>query len=266
MKYTKKRGVILADMHCGHHVGLTPPDWQYRYLTNDTAKHNKFATVQKQCWDFFSRKIKHLGKIDILIVNADCIDGRGEKSGGTELIEIDRQKQCEMAVECIDFCNADKIVMTIGTPYHSGQIEDWENSIAKDVNAQSIGSHEWYNINGKIFDVKHKVNSSSVPTGRGLSLFKEWLWNTLWAEAGEQPKADYFIRSHVHYYSSVEGVDWKAISTPALQAMGSKFGSRQCSGIVHFGFLSFEIDCNGRVTWDKHIAKIESQKAKAIKL
>jgi hypothetical protein len=264
--YTAKRGVVLADLHCGHQVGLTPPDWQYRYLTNDTAKHNKYAEVQRQCWSFFSNRIKQLGHIDIAIINADCIDGRGEKSGGTELIEIDRQKQCEMATECIDFVKAKKKVMTYGTPYHVGQIEDWENTIAKDIKAESIGAHEWYDINGKMFDVKHQLGSSGVPHGRGAALFKEWLWNALWNEAGDQPKADVIIRSHVHYFQKVEGVNWEAISTPALQAMGSKFGSRRCSGIVHFGFLSFEIDRNGRITWEKHIAKIEAQKAKALKL
>lgn len=261
-----KNVLVISDTHCGHQVGLTPPDWQYRYITNDTTKHNKYAEVQQQCWSFFSKTIKNLPKTDILIINADCIDGRGERSGSTELIEVDRQKQCEMAVECIEYIKADKIIMTYGTPYHVGEVEDWENSIAKDVKAEKIGSHEWLDINGVVFDVKHHLGSSNMPHGRQAPLSRDWLWNSLWAEAGEQPKADVIIRSHVHYYSYVGGSDWLAMSTPALQAMGSKYGGRRCSGMVHFGMVSFNIDPKGRFSWEKHIARIEAQKAQVVKL
>jgi len=49
--------------------------------------------------------------------------------------------------------------------------------------------------------------------------------------------------------------------------MGSKFGARICSGIVHFGLMHFDIDMRGNIVdWDKHIVIVEEQKAKVTKL
>jgi hypothetical protein len=261
-----KRLVVISDLHCGAVTGLTPPDWQYRHIKNDKTKRNKFSTLQKQCWDFYYTTILQLKPIDILVVNGDCIDGRGEKSGGTELIETDRERQCEMAIECIKVASAGSIVITYGTGYHTGQYEDWETQIAKDVKAIKVGSHEWLDINGVVFDFKHHVGGSSVPHTRYTAIARDSLWGMIWAERQEQPKADVIIRSHNHYFAYAGNDDFLGIITPALQSMGSKYGSRRCSGIVDYGLISFDIDSEGGYSWKPHLAKIVSQKAEAIKL
>ena len=57
---TSKRVVVIADMHCGSCVGLTPPDWQQNYIKNDKTKRNKYASLQQQCWDFYYKTIMKL--------------------------------------------------------------------------------------------------------------------------------------------------------------------------------------------------------------
>lgn len=267
MKRSQKRVGIISDLHCGHGVGLTHPDWQNRYVKNDRTKRNKYLDVQKQCWDFYYKTIMALKPIDILIVNGDCIDGREEKDGGVELITTDRQQQAEMAADAIKIASADKIFITYGTPYHvSSSGEDYENLVKEYVRAEKIGSHEWLDINGKVFDVKHKVGSGGLPHTRFTSIARENLWSMIWAEREEQPKSDIIIRSHVHYFGYVGNGDFLGMTTPALQGMGSRFGSRQCSGTVDFGLISFDIDPNGRYQWNVHLADIASQKTKAIRL
>ena len=265
MKRTKKRLVVISDLHCGANTGLTPPDWQQKFVKNDRIKRNKFAILQGQCWDFYDKTIQSLKPIDILVVNGDMIDGRGEKSGGTELIGTDRQGQAEMAAESITRASAKNIILTYGTTYHVGSNgEDFENLVKDYVKADSLGAHEWVNVNGLIFDFKHHIGSSSIPHGRHTATSRDYLWNVLWSERGEQPKAKILCRSHVHYFGFAGNKDFLGLTTPALQSQGTRFGSRICSGTVDFGMVVFDVYPDGTYTWQPILADIVSQKAKAI--
>jgi hypothetical protein len=87
-----KRVLIMSDLHCGHRVGLTPPDWQYR-----PGVRSKWRKIQQACWNWYANEIEEAGPFDVVIVNGDAIDGRGERSGGTELLTTDRHEQVEIA-------------------------------------------------------------------------------------------------------------------------------------------------------------------------
>lgn len=537
-----KRIVVLSDLHCAHRVGLTPTSWQI--ADNPLYKH--FLTFEKKVWKFFTDTIKALQPIDILVVNGDCIEGKGEKSGSTELLEADRNIQCDIAAECINFCKAKEIIMTFGcltaghrvltadlryvfvetlkkgdklfafdenanpiskrrywcestvienkpikaevyklylsddttlevtgdhpfllqdgsrafkwvtvdtlykrafyfdkannsgkygdkkylptdfkrvlpvwdtdttyeggyiagfldgegslsqrrkqrvsrrnkeeshftlnasqndntalkvflecldkkdikysvykkenrknirevriiggissilkllgsfrprrlleklnidilgsirnnynedlqlinieyvgektvyalgttsgtyvvegflshnTPYHVGASEDFERTIAEKVNAKKIGGHEWLDVNGLIFDFKHKVGSSAIPHGRATTLLREQLWNARWHDRDEgQPLADILIRSHTHFHIFVGDPTFLAMTTPALQGYGSKYGARECSGIVDIGLIHFDVDIKGGYTWGSHMLKGDFLKVQPIKL
>jgi len=261
-----KRVVVISDLHCGHQVGLTPPSWHDTPDPTASLARQKLADFRKRTFSLYYKWIKELGQIDVLLVNADCIDGRGERSGQTELITSDRDYQCDMAAEIIKCAKAKKIVMTYGTPYHTGQIEDYENQIAKEVKAEKIGGHEWVDVNGLVFDMKHKVGSSGIPHGRHTAVAKENLWNILWSERNEAPRANIIIRSHVHYHSFSGGTDWLALTTPALQGPGSKYGTRQCFGTVDFGLLHFDVHPSGSYEWVAHTKRLLSKKESLLKL
>jgi hypothetical protein len=55
------------------------------------------------------------------------------------------------------------------------------------------------------------------------------------------------------------------MTTPALQGFGSRYGARRCTGLVDFGFVTFQVN-KGTYTWQPIIAKLEEQKAPMIKL
>ena len=255
-----KRVVVIADLHCGHRVGLTPPKYQ------SAICGQKFYSIQVEKWKQYVDILVELKPIDVLLVNGDCIDGRGERSGSVELIAPSRKKQVDMAVDCINECEADKIIMTRGTPYHTGYKEDWEDMIADGVDAVKIGEHEWPEVNGLVFDVKHKIGNTSVPHTKGTSINRDRLWNALWAERGLQPKADIFIRSHVHWFHYGGDMDGLCVYTPALQGMGSKYGARECSGTVDWGLIYFDVQKNGDYTWEPRLVPSDSEKATTTKL
>ena len=51
-----------------------------------------------------------------------------------------------------------------------------------------------------------------------------------------------------------------------MQALGSKYGSRQCSGTVDFGFVVFDVDDDGQYTWWCEFAELKTQKTVVEKL
>lgn len=260
------RMVVVSDLHCGHSVGLTHPEFQGKLVSEDIGKRNKLHTIQKSTWDFFSTEIKELQKekkIDILVSNGDAIDGDGWRSGGTELITTDRNMQVQMAKKAILTVKSEKNIIIAGTPYHTGDKEDFEESLAQQLNAK-FENHAWLDINGVIFDIKHHIGSSGIPQGKFSPVARESVWSKLWQEKDLIPKpVSYLIRSHVHYFSLIDDGTLIALTTPAMQAFGSKFGSKICSGIPTIGFISFDIKANKSVIMRKHFVNLTPHKAKA---
>lgn len=257
--------VAMADPHCGHQVGLTHPDFNYvSDLSCPIAQ--KFKMIREECYSFYRKTLTEIGTPDIVIVNGDGIEGKGSRSGGTELIANDEGSQIKILKAALAETNCKTICMAYGTAYHvSGTGEDRENDLLVDGTVKKIGSHEFLNIKGFTFDIKHHIGSSSVPHGRATALARDILWNQLWNGDNEmQPLADVMLRAHVHYFGTY-GTWYKdrlrmAYTMPALQAMGSKFGARKCSGIVHFGFLVFYITTEG-ITCVPKITTIRAQNA-----
>ena len=157
--------------------------------------------------------------------------------------------------------------MCHNTPYHtSTDGDDWENIIKDSAQIDKIGAHEWINVNGLIFDIKHHIGSSSVPYGRHTAISKEALWNELWALTNMQPRADVIIRSHVHYFTHCGTSGKLCMTLPALQGLGSKFGAKLCSGLVDWGVVLFEITSKTDYNWYPIIRRIKAQKAGTMKL
>jgi len=249
------RIVALGDLHAGHRAGLTPPAWQT----------HKWRKLQRELWGAYEEIVERIGPpIDLLIANGDLIDGRGERSGGTELITSDLNAQVEMAVEALKVWEAKKIVISYGTSYHVGRLVDFEQQIAWLLGAE-IHSHPFIKVEDVVFDVKHKVGRSSIPHGRGTPLARERLWNVLWAEREAQPKADILLRSHTHYFTYIGEADWLAMILPALQAAKTKYGARECSNTVDWGLVEFRVE-GGAFTWKAHIKRLKTTKTKIIQV
>ena len=244
-------------MHCGHWAGLTPPAWQIK-----PDRHKRHAEIQRQAWADWRRLCVALQPIYDVYLIGDLIDGRGDKSGSTELVTTDRIEQCDMAIQNAKMLNpTNGYMITFGTPYHTGQLEDFERLIADRLSAP-IGDHHWPQVNGVTFDIKHKIGGTSTPTGGDIALRKERLWNVLWDERGMAPKSDIILRAHVHSHRYIGENGWMAATCPSLQYW-TKYGGRQCSGMVDWGILVFDIEENGEWSWESHIRSARSARAKA---
>lgn len=252
----KTRVMAAGDLHCGSAVGLTPPEWQYAIVGE--PYHDKFSRIQKQMWDWFEEKVAQYYPIDRLILNGDAIDGKGQKSGGTEQITTDRIMQGSMVERIVkNTIKPRDVAMTFGTNFHTGIEEDMETPIAKALGG-TIESHLERTINGVRIDARHFVGGSSIPYNRHAAVSKEDLWRLIWADRTGKEKPHVVLRSHVHYYGFSGNEFSTAFTLPCLQGLGNKFGSRICSGTVSIGFLI--IDCeDGEYSWKAEILPLAEQ-------
>lgn len=253
-----KRIVVISDLQCGHVTGLTHPDFNPAEKRRDSTQY-KLMMLRRNQYKFYRDTLQALQPIYGLIVNGDAVEGKGGKSGATELITTDRVQQAEMAAVAILEAKAEHIFMSYGTPYHTGCSEDWEDLVAEKVKAVKIGGHDFVGIlpsghtqtkyDGLVFDYRHYIGRSIIPHGRHTAPARERLHNLLWNEHGEYPKAHVIVRSHVHYFTYCGGYNWLALTTPALQTK-TKFGTRIASGTVDFGLIWFDVIDKDDFTWN----------------
>jgi hypothetical protein len=263
-----KRILVISDTHCGHLTGATPPAFQLNQFKESETKRNKWAVMQKEAWIGFKKLLTKYAPFDLAFHLGDSIDGKGSRCGGVDLITSSMEEQADIATAVCDTVRLHankgfKWYGVSGTPYHVDSDGDaWDSVVARRAGFERMGAHEWIDVNGCVFDLKHKLGSSSVPHGRQTALSKERLWNQLWAE--RQPKANVVLRGHVHYHTYCGGADWLAMSCPALQGW-TKFGSTQCCGTVDWGIVVFDVDNKGRFQWTSDMVVLESAKAVAVK-
>lgn len=242
-----RRVLVISDFHCGHEVGLTPPKWNPEYAADHMTQYRAYM------WKQFATAVQALKPIDVLVCNGDLVDGRSEKTGGLELIVLDRALQAKMAVEVIKFCEAKKVFVTRGTDYHVGKEESWENLVANDLGAERIGDVINLDVEGLMFNFRHHIGGSQTPIGRTTPLARELVWNALWAQHKGFPQADVIVRSHVHYHSFAGFPGCLAITTPALQGYGTRYGERRLSGLIDFGFVYFDIANREEWSWKARV-------------
>ena len=167
-----------------------------------------------------------------------------------------------MAIDCIQQADAKQVVMTFGTQYHTGVETDFEMVAANRLpEVVKIGSEDNYDINGWVVNARHHVGRSSIPHGRYTPIAKEQLANRMWAARGEYPLADILIRSHVHYFAFCGGADpepWLAVTLPALQSYGGKYGARRMTGTVDIGMAYFDLPNKKKedYTWAPFIKRL----------
>lgn len=250
-----KRLLDIGDLHCGHVTGLTHPEFDSK--PNDITSHNyKLYRLRRKCYDWFIKELEPLKPIDILLVGGDAVDGKGSRSKWKETLIHDKGEQCSCAAAIINDIGASEVVMLYGTPYHVGVAEDWEDEVAKEVNnLKEISPVGQYDIGGVIVNARHYTGRSSIPHGRHTAIARDRLWNVLWADRGEFPKAQLILRHHVHYFTFCGDDQWLGVTNPSLQAK-SRYGTETKGDIVHFGFTFYDFKNGVLDSWDKRIARL----------
>ena len=264
--------LILSDLHVGALGGLTPPSkWTSIEKADPGESRGAYqrrmftGIMQRQIYNWFCENIVPL-EPDVLIVNGDALDGAQKKSNGVGVWSTKVKEQADAAKSLIEMVAGPKtkVLMVQGTPYHDGQYQ--EETIADAIDAEFV-PRGFVDVNGLVFDVRHKVGGMKTPAGQP-TLRQSMLANLLYAAKGLQPQADVIVRSHLHSFYHMGDETWLGIVTPGF-SWASEFGQLEVDRPISVGAIFFPGIVNGddagSVTWYPLIARLGCQRAPVLK-
>jgi hypothetical protein len=253
-----------SDFHCGERRGITPPGFE-------EGEERKYHDLQKLLWETYMGIVADLPPIDWFVLLGDLIHGKDSKDSGHGVHINDLREQAEMAIIAIEQVEAQNHVLVYGTQYHvTSNGEDIEDVIADYFGIPNKtpwrGDHIFPVLETEDqyvqADLKHKLGCSSHQASRHRALSQEMEFAKQWFLEEVQPFPEILARAHCHYYAEVRGNtggdEWLAISIPGLQGLGSRYGARICTGVVHFGMVLVTITEEGRLICEPKLARVQS--------
>jgi hypothetical protein len=238
------KGILAADLHTGHVLGLTPPEfWQGRC-----------KGIQRQAWDWWAAEIKTIGPVDFAVFDGDLIDGPGTKET-LGLWTTDVEEQAEAAAQALSIVRAKEKYVCYGTPLHTVSSLSIENLVARRLDAEirdtlrlKVQGPKWE----VRFNIRHVQGRSDVPTGQGAQLGKEIIREMLQSLLEDFKPADVLARAHTHYFFELRLAGRRGVSIPCLflpdPERGRSIYARKLRGLYYdFGFIYVEIDNSGEV-------------------
>lgn len=229
MPIRSKRLLVISDLHCGHLLGLTPPE----YMRED------WKPLSMPFWNFFEKTIKEIGPVDYLVINGDMVDGEGKKETIGHLT-TDTKKQIDIAAACVDRITRKKTFLTYGTPFHTVGSYSYEEGVSDAIHG-IIKDELRIKINGWHLNFRHVIGRSDTPYGQPTQIYKEVVRELIKAMLEDYKAADYIFRSHVHYHFIAGRPGKMGIITPCLQLPDGIFGRKMRAQYYDVGMLLVDI-------------------------
>lgn len=199
-----KRWVLLvADLHLGSAFAIWPPD--FMGSCGSKLRLNVGQKYLLENWRKIEKEVKEItrGKIDILCIVGDVIDGKNRKGEGEYAIEPDFTFQGKAALEILNpflDISGERYVFR-GSRYHVGNNAETEEWIAYSMDAvpDDFGHYCWMwlsdlNIDGVSLDIAHHQSHTIV--NRSMPLERERRFSNQVSEITGYPDA--IIRAHSH--------------------------------------------------------------------
>ena len=257
-KHDVQTWALFGDMHVGSPAGLTTDP--------ETA-------VQKRLLEAFIEYREWFGpQPDVVCINGDTVHGHDKRTG-----DVDKRwmfDQATIAAELLVKYWAPKkeFVLTSGTDYHTScegeeyeyhvkaQLEKllaWEGHKNVKVTYRrklKTTINDWF-----LLECRHKIGSSCVPYGRKTSPERYKIWQVINAALASARKGkpakwpNLCVFSHVHYYGKSEDAYGAVVTLPAWQALGGRFGDKECDGHVDIGGAKLVVGPTRTDDWEWHI-------------
>jgi hypothetical protein len=195
-----------------------------------------------QSWEAF---VELLGNTKFygLYLNGDLADGSARRGYGRDVWTNEPEEQAECAIEVINYIKKHHLVKGApiigarGTAYHAvmGGV-DVENLVAKETD-MDLKYEQYVDMDGITINFKHHIGGRNKPHTQGTQLPETKLHNLYLADIEMAPRADVFMRGHLHKYRVFSDPTYTAMLLPCLQGPYTDFGGRVCEGAVNMGFM-----------------------------
>ncbi len=203
--------------------------------------------------------VKRVGHVDFVIANGDLADGLQKKSIGKYVITSDLHIQVDHATQLLAMIDCKKFYLTQGTEYHTMEDRPLEQAIAEKLTgmgrdatyaSEMIITADWARIHAS-----HNIPVSmstwqyrTTPLARDLLLYE--------LNKDEYGSIHLIVRSHAHYYVSVDFGHKTGVITPCWQVRTPYASKKDIVSPTKIGYIVAEINKNKTITLQKQFYDI----------
>lgn len=225
--------LILSDFHTAHEAGLNPPEFHH------PLNHpHGCGPVQRELFAGYqivieqAKKLSPSGEIDYTFHLGDFVDGKAERTGGTECLIPDQVDAANAAGDLLLMTGARHYVMIHGTPAHDGRDNDFADvvyeRVSKEIGEDRVELHNsrYVQVEGLLYHLKHYVSTSVLAHTRYTGLARGFTTIQEWGREEGWPLPNVLLRGHVHHYHMCGDSTMSCYVCPCWQAK-SKYGARR---------------------------------------
>lgn len=256
-----KKVLFIGDTHVGSNVGLSSSEM---INEDDNVIHQN--VIQKWISDKYYKMVDDVGKVDLLILNGDIVEGPNYKNEGVGNWTNDMDVQVEHASDLLKDIKFRKCIGCSGTRYHSGDNPKNDKRVI-----EKIGGQWMKEVSTEINDVRihaaHKAAVYKNKQSKPASITGEMVAAEI--NAFEFGKYDILAKSHTHTYAGVDmGTSigfllpcWKGRDDYAI------YSASPLTFNPSIGYVVVEIESDKSFSWYRDIEKLKGNYAiKTLKL
>ena len=263
MAKSSKSIVAWTDVHDGATTALCSAE-PYNSELDTVIKLNRTQKTLRNAW--FDSIDDLVQKPDLVVVNGEPIDGANKKQVGQQTWSTNLEDQMNDFIRLTKEIPHKDIMFVRGSGYHTTlDATNFEEVLANRLNAvkyRAYGGHgatddfAFIEMYGKIFNFAHHIGFNKSPAYRTTALAREMAG--MHFEHDKLGRADFIIRSHVHYFVHIEFVNTHGILTPAWKYPDHHLFRGGLAGTTpDVGLVEIIIEPNGETVVLPHIAKID---------
>ena len=230
----------VGDLHAGSRWAACPPEVNL-YMGGEEPSLYQANKVQVALWnDFqdFTQKVKDRakGKLLILILGGDCIDGPHHHDSLETFGDFD--DQIEVAIDMLlPLANvADEVYSILGTEGHSGQLSAGDRSVGKELGAKANYYTLELEVDGRLIHAKHHTSVSRLAHSRGNSLRNLGIDMAEECLKSGERRPDVMLRGHVHVAHREYLAEFDMwVATSGGWQVGTSYSSRMKKEIYDVG-------------------------------
>ena len=263
MAKSSKSIVAWTDVHDGATTALCSSE-PYNSELGTVIPLNKVQKTLRNAWlDSIDDLVQ---KPDLVVLNGEPIDGANKKQVGQQSWSTNLEDQMCDFIRLADEIPYKNIMFVRGSGYHTTlDATNFEEVLANRLNAVkyrgyggqgATDDYAFIEMYGKIFNFAHHIGFNKSPAYRTTALAREMAG--MHFEHDKLGRADFIIRSHVHYFVHIEFVNTHGILTPAWKYPDHHLFRGGLAGTTpDVGLVEIIIEPNGETIVYPHIAKID---------
>ena len=251
-----QRVLVMCDTHIGSDVALAPEELILESNNRIMANEIQLAILQE-----FYNMIDDVGRVDLLILNGDLVEGTNYYGEGAGCITTSMNQQAKTAIELLSEIKFRKVVGCRGTAYHGKKNPNLDHLVI-----EGLGGVCMDEVSMKIGETRIYANHRTpVRMARFETRPQSVAQDMLLAELNEMDFGhfDIICKAHVHYFVALDMGKSIGFVCPCWKGRDefAKGAANPFAFNPSIGYIMFDIENDGSFSWTKSIKNLKGNNA-----